>query len=246
MLKGDNIALYLSGQPVPIESCNVVMTQPTIRNIVAFKESEFLLAANILGKPEQYVSKLREGNSELSEYTDFQILMVLIKQDSTLLRACESFFQLTFPNYIVKIESEICFYKDEKRVGMINPFNLQDFSQTVSNLFLMDSGKKEYNPANEKAKKLADKFEKYRQQLAAIKKTGKETATLFGSYISVLSIGMNLDINILYGYTPFQLYNTFNRYWRKVKSDFYQRVSTMPMMDTSKMEEPDDWTENLY
>jgi hypothetical protein len=50
---------------------------------------------------------------------------------------------------------------------------------------------------------------------------------------------MNIDINILLNYTPFQLYNTFTRYWKKVSSDFYQRVSTMPMMDTSKMEEPD-------
>ena len=51
---------------------------------------------------------------------------------------------------------------------------------------------------------------------------------------------MNIDINILYGYTPFQLYNLFMRYWKKINSDFYQKVSTTPMMDVSKMEEPDD------
>ena len=67
-----------------------------------------------------------------------------------------------------------------------------------------------------------------------------EKATLFGTYTSVLSVGMNLDINILYNYTPFQLYNLFSRYWKKINSDFYQKVSTTPMMDVSKMEEPDD------
>ena len=55
-----------------------------------------------------------------------------------------------------------------------------------------------------------------------------------------------MDINILYNYTPFQLQNAFNRYWKKVSSDLYQKVSTTPMMDVSKMEEPDDWSANIY
>jgi hypothetical protein len=57
---------------------------------------------------------------------------------------------------------------------------------------------------------------------------------------------MNIDINTIYNYTPFQLYDAFNRYWKKVSNDFYTKVSTTPMMDTSKMEEPESWSENIY
>ena len=73
-----------------------------------------------------------------------------------------------------------------------------------------------------------------------------ESPSLYGSYISVMSVGMGIDINVLFQYTPFQLYDLFNRYWKKNSSDFYLRVSTMPMMDTSGMEEPEPWTDNLY
>ena len=57
---------------------------------------------------------------------------------------------------------------------------------------------------------------------------------------------MNLDINVLFSYTPFQLYDAFLRYWKKVAYDIYQKVSTTPLMDVSKMDKPDDWSLNLY
>ena len=57
---------------------------------------------------------------------------------------------------------------------------------------------------------------------------------------------MNLDINVLFSYTPFQLYDAFLRYWKKVAYDIYQKVSTTPLMDVSKMDTPDDWSLNLY
>ena len=47
-------------------------------------------------------------------------------------------------------------------------------------------------------------------------------------------------INVFYNYTPFQLYDAFNRYFAKVQSDFYTKVSTTPLMDVSKMETPED------
>ena len=69
---------------------------------------------------------------------------------------------------------------------------------------------------------------------------------MFGRYTSILAIGMQMDINIFYNYTPFQLYDAFNRYFAKVSSDFYSKVATTPLMDTSKMEEPKEWFRTLY
>lgn len=247
-LKGDEIALYLSGQPVPIKSCNIVIRQPTIKQIVAFKESDFLFAANYLGKPEMHIDRIRADNPEqLAAYTDFQIYTALIRQDPNLKRSVENFLTLVFPDYEISIEEEINFVSDGRKVGMINPFNYEDFKKIVKNLFLFTKvGEKEYNPANEKARKIAEKLRKGHEKISKMKADTNESATLFGSYVSILSIGMNMDINILYNYTPFQLYNVFIRYWRKVNSDFYQKVSTTPMMDVSKMEAPDDWSDTIY
>ena len=247
-LKGDDIALYLSGQPVPIQACNIVAVQPTIKQIVAFKESDFLLAANFLGMPETHIEKIREDNEKLNEFTDYQIYIALIRQDGNLNKCVMNFFELVFPDYEIEIDNDISFIKDGHRLGMINPFNYEDFKFTIKSLFLSSKvGGQEYNPANEKAAELAKKFKKAHEKISNMKKSSDmEKATLFGTYTSVLSVGMNLDINILYNYTPFQLYNLFSRYWKKINSDFYQKVSTTPMMDVSKMEEPDDWSANIY
>lgn len=247
-LKGDDIALYLSGQSVPIKSCNVIITQPTIKQIVAFGESDFLLAANFLGKPESHISKIREENPDLSKYTDYQIYMALIRQDESLHKCINIFFNLVFPDYKIEFGDDLGFIQNEKRLGMVNPFNFDDFKKIIKELFLSSklNGQKDYNPANKKAAEIAKKFAKAREKIQKTKGDIDESVTLFGTYTSVLSVGMRMNLNVLYEYTPFQIYNIFSRYWKKVNSDFYQKVSTTPMMDVSKMEEPDDWSANIY
>ena len=110
-LKGDDIALYLSGQPVPIQACNIVAVQPTIKQIVAFKESDYLLAANFLGMPETHIEKIRENNEKLSEFTDYQIYIALIRQDGNLNKCVMNFFELVFPDYEIEIDNDISFIK---------------------------------------------------------------------------------------------------------------------------------------
>ncbi len=245
-LQGDQAALYLSGQDVPIQECNIIVHQPTIKQIVLFKESSFISAVQLFGNIDENIQKIRDNNPLIGEYSDFQLLMAMLNQSVDVKNNVNSFFELIFPRYTIEIrDTDISFYDGENRVGMINPFNYLAFCETINNLFGLSSEKK-YNPANKKAKELADKFKKRAEILAKKKGKGEDSPSLFASYISILAVGMNIDINILLNYTPFQLYDTFTRYWKKVSSDFYQRVSTMPMMDTSKMEEPDSWTDNLY
>ena len=55
-----------------------------------------------------------------------------------------------------------------------------------------------------------------------------------------------MDINILYEYTPFQLFDVFKRYMLKVAYDLHMKIVTTPFMDTSKMEDPKNWLDNLY
>ena len=246
-LQGDQIALYLSGQDVPIVDCNIVIHQPTIKQIVMFKETSFISAVQLFGNIDETIVKLREVNPLTEQFTDFQLLMALLNQDDKIKKNINDFFELIFPQYIIEIGNEdICFYYNEQKVGIINLYNYKTFCNIVDILFGLPTNKKKYSPANKKAQEIAEKFKKRAEILAKKKGKDDDSPSLYGSYVSILSVGMNIDINILFNYTPFQLYDTFNRYWKKVNSDFYQRVSTMPMMDVSKMEEPDSWTDNLY
>lgn len=199
-LQGDQVSLYLSGQDVPVPECNIVIHQPTIKQIVMFKESQFLAAVNIFSHAKENADRVRENNPSACQFSDFQILLAVITQDSNIQSSVDSLFQLIFPQYnITIVNEEIHFYEGEKRVGMIHERNYTAFINTLDKLFTLPSDKKkEYNPANEKARKIAEKFKK-REEILSKKKgqEGGESPSLFGTYVSVLSIGMHLDMRVL-------------------------------------------------
>ena len=212
-LQGDQVALFLSGQDVPIQECNIIVHQPTIKQIVLFKETSFISAMQLFTNIEDNIQMLREKNPLTEQFTDFQLLMAMINQDETIKKSVEDFFKLIFPRYLIDIrDSEICFYQEDHRVGMINHFNYLAFCKMINDLFGLPTDKKKYNPANKKAKELADKLKKRSEMLAAQKGKTDDTPSLYASYVSILSVGMNLNINLLFEYTPFQLFDTFNRY----------------------------------
>ena len=69
---------------------------------------------------------------------------------------------------------------------------------------------------------------------------------MFGLYASVISIGLAVDINVIYRYTPFQLFDAFTRYMKKSEYDLFMKIKTTPMMSTDGVEEPDHWATNIY
>jgi hypothetical protein len=250
--KGVQVGLYLSGQDVLIKDCNIILTQPKIKDIVLFGEDEFLIGTQILGHTNKVLDQMRQGNSELDAFSDFQVLLVILQQEESLRDSVIKFLDFIFPQYEIKIkDNSIDFYteQDGKKFvgGRIFPFNFEVFQKTIADLFepAKDSDE-EYNPANEAAAAIAKKIEQGRKRKQEMQ-VGKEgPQSLFGRYTSILSVGLQMDINIFYNYTPFQLYDTFQRYFSKVSSDLYTKVSTTPLMDVSNMEPPKDWSRNLY
>ena len=253
--QGDKVGLYLSGQPVPIPDCNIVLTQPKIKDIVIYGEDDFLVGLNLIINIGSMIDKASlEGNLQLDVFSDFQLLMIMIQQDEELEADMEEFLEFLFPDYQIEIgESDISFYvpasEDEEkededeisyyRLGMINLYNFENFQLILSDVLnvSMEDEKFNYNPANEKAAAIAEKLKKGRQRVAQSK--GEDgPQSLFGRYASILSIGMQMDINIFFNYTPFQLYDAFQRYFDKVNSDVYTKISTTPLMDVSKLQTP--------
>ena len=53
--QGD-IGLYLSGAPVPLPECALFVTQPTVKQVVQFGETDFLTASHLLGNTEDFVT----------------------------------------------------------------------------------------------------------------------------------------------------------------------------------------------
>ena len=245
--QGDKVGLYLSGMPVPIPDCNIILTQPKIKDIVSFGEDDFLNSFTIFTTPEIILEQVREGNPLLESFSDFQLLLVMIEESEEFNSLLLGFLEFVFPDYEIQLtDSSIEFYitQDEQKImiGMVNPFNFEGFQKILSDVFGIpkkDSDKPDYNPANEAAAEIAKKLMKGRKNAAKAKGDDKPQS-LFARYASVLSIGLQVDINIFFDYTPFQLYDAFLRYFDKKASDEYFKVATTPLMDVSKMKEPED------
>jgi len=250
-IQGD-LAQILSGMQIRVAGCNIAVTQPTIREISAYGEDLFLGGLQILVKTEKIIAPIKEGNSRLAMLSDFQILIATLENDTSMKEAIDNLFSLIFPDYSWEFApGSINFRIGENKsiIGQINPMNFQNLQNILDTLFLPQIGdrEEEFKPVNSAAEEIAKKLQKGREQRAAIQRKEKGgVGSVFANYTSALSIGLSMDINILYGYTPFQLYDAFSRYAAKMAYDLHMKVSTTPFMDTSEMKEPKNWLENLY
>lgn len=246
------VGLYLSGQQIEIPGANIFIEQPTIKQIVNFGEDNFLIAVNLLSRTENFIQQIKEGNSELVAYSNFQLLMIVLKEDESVRKLVQNLFGLIFPNYLIDIqEFGINFLIEDEQgkrnmVGQIHPYNFDEFQKLIGDLFTdhrpLKEDERPFNPANDAAAIIAKKLERGR----ARKAEAQGQKSIFGVYCSVLSIGLCMDINVFFNYTVFQLYDAYNRFMDKMQADLYMRVSTMPFLDVSNMDKPDEWGRNLY
>lgn len=249
-IKGDLVGKYITGCDVAIPECGIFISQPSVKTILQFGEDGFFSAVNFFSQLSNMLEEIKKESPEAHILSELHLLIMVLHEEPLMKIQLENFFEIVFSQYHINVtESSLDFLQTEndKQVikGRVTPFNFAALRQVITDLFLPYTGKKEaYNPKSSKAAAIAEKLKKGREKIAAQK--GEQDTSLFGSYLSILAIGMNLDLNVLLEYTPFQLYDLFMRYNRKIATDRYFDISTVPFADTSDLDAPDEWTGNLY
>lgn len=258
--KGD-VGVYLSGAQVPIKTCGFFITPPTVKQIIQFGEQEFFVQVKVLSDIPAFVREIKEGKKELEHLGDFQILLGILQSEVVFRDSIISYLQFCCPGFDIKVSKKsIDFYVSDSKqpdgerpkVGQLNPFNYSIFSETLKELFMPPSAEDSepeynYNKNSRAARQLAEKIKRNRERLK--KAQGSEEAknsSVFALQASILSIGMSVDINRFFDYTPFQLYDAFSRYMLKVENDTYMRISTIPFADTKDLEQPESWYVDIY
>ena len=97
-----------------------------------------------------------------------------------------------------------------------------------------------FNPQGELAKKIADKLKKGRQKAAADK---NQKVAIISRYISILTVGLQKDMNSFMRYTVYQLFDEFKRYELKVNHDIYLQAK---MAGAQNLKEVDDWMKDIH
>lgn len=240
-----NDLMLLAGNDIPFTAAQITIHQPTIKEIGYIGEEAFFTGIEYLKFSKDILSE--EDRINLERYTDFDILMSMIKQKNIEMQkikiSMEMVLSLIFPEYQISF-SNIILLKKEQEEHMINSTNFSEFKSIIAKMFALDKGEgdnTDYNPGGKLAKQIAEKLKKRRQQLAENKPPQK--IAILNRYVSILSVGLQKDMNALMNYTVYQLFDEFNRYELKIGYDIYIQAK---MAGAKDLKEVEDWMKDLH
>ena len=234
----------MCGTDIPIPELQTTIHQPTIKEISYIGEQEFFIGLQTLSINK---NMLAQGNSVLESTTNFQIFMTIMKEQETKDKkdAVINLFQLTFPGSQVIFTPMSILLNKEGQQALVDENNFDILQEMIKQIFCVNSGPMDqatFNPADQKAKEIAEKLMRGRQRVAEQK--GETNNSAFGRYLSILTIGLNaMPLSEAMNLTMYQMYDLVERYTLYLNWDLDIRTRLAGGKPDSK---PDDWMKNIH
>ena len=155
----------------------------------------------------------------------------------------QHFRSKVLPNKKVSFTPHSLIISGENGIITVDENNFEFLQEAITQIFCLNGkgGENTFNPANDKAKEIAEKIMKGRQKVAAEK--GENKGSVFITYISVLSIGLHIPITELLKYTIFMLYDSLQRFGLWIEYDLDIRSRLAGATPHSQVE---NWMKNMY
>ena len=234
----------MCGTDIPIPELQTTIHQPTIKEISYIGEQEFFIGLQTLSINKNMFAK---GNSVLESTTNFQIFMTIMKEQETKDKkdAVINLFQLVFPGSQVIFTPMSILLNKEGQQTLVDENNFDILQEIIKQIFCVNSGPMDqatFNPADEKAREIAEKLMRGRQRVAEQK--GETNSSAFGRYLSILTIGLNaMPLSQTMNLTMYQIYDLVERYTLYLNWDLDIRARLAGGKPDSK---PDDWMKNIH
>lgn len=239
-----NDLMLETGIDIPFEEAQVIIHQPSIREIAFIGEQNFFIGCEFLRFSKDNL--LEEDKARLENHTNFDVIVTLMKDNSSeqtaTYRVCALMvLSLMFPEYQIEIKDTYIALKKDNIECKLNNDNYEQFLYTMNEMFSLSQQQSEYNPEGRLANEIADKLKRRKQQKA--QNSDGQKISVFSRYISILSIGLGIDVNMLSGYTVYQLFDEFQRYQLKTSWDIYIQAK---MAGAKDLKEVDDWMKDIH
>lgn len=200
----------MTGIDIPIVECQFAIHQPTIKEISYIGEKNFLIAVQLLCLnktmyvEEQYWDKV----------TNFEIFMTLLNSKNSeedIKEKVKTLLSILIPNAEIIFIPRTILVKIGEQNFNINEDNFESLQQVLRDIFcLKNTDQNTYNPANKKAKEIADKLMKGRKKVAEL---NDQKGSMFGQYLSIIAIGIqSMSLKDTFDLTMYQLYDLIERY----------------------------------
>lgn len=234
----------MTGTDIPIPECKLIAHQPKIKEIAFLGDANFFVGTQTLCL---YKSMFVQGNVDLDDIKNFQIFMMVMTEKETVdkKRCVLDVLNLLFPNYkVILTPRSLLFQNKENESIMIDENNFESLQEVLRLIFCANQGpmdQQAFNPADDKAREIAEKLMRGRQRVAAQK--GSSNSSIFVRYLSILSIGLKIPITQLQEYTMYQFYDLIERYslWLNWDIDIRTRLA-----GGKPDSHPENWMKDLH
>ena len=235
----------MCGTDIPVPECQITVHQPKIKEIALIGEQNFFMGAQTLTLNKTMFVEDKEG---LANINNFQIFMMIMseKEAKDKKLAVQQVFTLIFPDNKVLITPKSLIFSQQNNENIIVDENNFDYLQDILRMvFCSKNGpmdQQAFNPANDRAKEIAQKLMRGRERIAA--ERGDTNSSVFSQYLSILTVGLqSMSIQDLMDLTMFQLYDLIERYSLYINWDIDIRSR---LAGGKPDKSPDNWMKNLH
>ena len=239
-----NEILLLSKNDIPFIEAQIIIHQPILKEIAYIGEENFYLGCELLTFSKDSLEE--QDKIGLENRSDFDILMSVVEQNQISKTCLLSILTLIFPTYKIDMGGGVIVLMDENGVQYIRAEHFDALKQIITEMFCLNrknADGDDYNPGNEAARKMAERFRKARQKKAEMRGEDTSKINILSRYISILSVGLGMDINELMNYTVYQLFDVFERFELKMSFDYYVQAK---MAGAKDLEEVDNWMKDIH
>ena len=240
----DTRLALMCGIDYPVPECQLVIHQPKISEIAYIGEADFFTGIQCLCLNKSMFVK---DESLLANTNNFQIFMTIMSEKETADKkfAVQQVCTLLFPKYKVLMTPRTVLLNGEDSSIQIDEQNFEYLQEAITNICCLKTGPMDqhsFNPANQKAREIAEKLMRGRQRVAAEK--GTNNTSIFSQYLSMLTVGLgSMSLQDTMNLTMFQLYDLVERYMLYINWDMDVRCR----LAGGKPEgQPDNWMKNIH
>lgn len=235
----------MCGTDIPVPECQLFIHQPSILEISYIGEQEFFTGIQCLCLNKSMFIK---DEIVLKDTNNFQIFMTIMteKEAADKKAAVQQACTLLFPKYKVLFTPRSMIISGGENGNIqIDENNFEYLQQAISAITCQKNGpmdQQAFNPADKKAREIAEKLMRGRQRVAAQK--GQNNTSIFTQYISILTVGLSsMSLQDIMGLTMFQLYDIVERYMLYVNWDMDVRCR---LAGGKPENQPDNWMKSIH
>ena len=234
----------MCGSDIPIPEIQAAVHQPKMKEIALIGEADFFVAIQCLNVDKNL---LRQDKTLLQNTSNFQIFMTIMSEKETKDKklATQQLLQLLFPNHNIMFTPRSILLQGKENSSTIDDSNFEFLQEILKQVFCVSNKNNQqagFNPANEKAREIAEKLMRGRQRVA--EQNGSANASIFSQYLSILTVGLSsMSLQELMELTMYYLYDLVERYQLYISWDIDIRSR---LAGAKPDDRPDNWMKNIH